>query len=70
MEQTIKFWGDLPLQDKETKLKEVGELLKLNGLSKIRPQILDQIILSLKSGTFERQKAIIIEGTINPNQEK
>lgn len=57
-------WESLSPSEQETKLKQVGALLKENGLEHIQPKVLDQIIYRITASAVQHQKVLTIEGSV------
>ena len=49
-----KNWGDLSEEEQNTKVKQIHEALKANGLDGVKIELIDQIIVPIKQATHQR----------------
>jgi len=62
------MWEALTDEEQDQTLKKVGALLKEHGLAHIKPKALDQVIYMINKKTLQRQRALIIEGSVSADQ--
>ena len=70
MQASAKLWESLTDAEQDQKLREVGALLKEHGLTSVKPKVLDQVVYMINRQLLQRQRALIVEGSISKDQEE
>ena len=59
-----KNWDTLSAEEQQEKVVGLSQLLSKYELGQVKPMLLEQIVLPLKSGAVQRQQALMVEGSV------
>lgn len=67
--QAAKEWSSLSEEEQDTKVRQIYQALKDNDIAEgIKIEIVDQVIVPLRSKTTKRQKVLTVEGNVSKSK--